>query len=1034
MLSGLMKDMAKVFAMLLLLLPVNSFSLGLGEINLHSALNQSLDAEINLLSVGNTDVEDIVVKIASKEAFDKAGLERPFFLTKLKFTVAKRVNGETYLKITSHEPVKEPFLDFIIEANWPSGRALREYTLLLDPPVLVDERPAALDIPLFEDAASSSDTSMPAADSGSVVPSVAPVREAPRFSPRTSTVSVADSGEITYGPVKRTDTLWKISSEMRPDRSVTVQQVMIALLKENPEAFDNQNINELKAGYFLRISDPATISEVSSAEAERIATVQYEQWVDAKHNTALAAGQRPLGVQRNGSAASGEAANTESRLKLVAPEDSVSQSGSGSTLGASDGDVRQELAFALESADVSRQENEELRKRLSALEGQLASMQRLITLKGDTLSAMQVSPEELSGSAANDDASVLPDDVEFSNDATVTDAVEADDGAPQSDVVVADTPTKAAVPPVVVPPAPTVEPSMIDDVLAIIDGVVGDLGSMLNLGSLLGGIDPMIGLGGLAVIALVVGALVVRRRKMAAFEEELSEIDYSSTSGGEVAVDESVSDEAVESVLNDVMPEYSNSGGMDVSDDDEIDAIAEADVYLAYRRFDKAEELLREAVQNEPGRHDIQVKLLEVYSASDKKDAFIEQAESLRASLGDTDNDIWRNVAAMGQKIAPTSMLFNDEVDAVMDSTGVSDELDIDLPDLGGDLDLGDLELSDSDIAAAAEPVSESENPFSDVSSDDVDELDLDLGSLDESELGDALDDLGELEASLDSAMDMMSDEVVDVDLSSQKKESNTLDSDDISDVVEETLDNEFELDSVADIDDSLDLSSDAPEALDVLEVPETADELSFEESVDEFGSDINESLEAAGDELLVDDLAVDESSAVETMANDEVAAVDELDLDDVVSEASDELPSNDDLEFEAGLASSESVADELALDVNTTDNKVEESVEEIAGSDDVEDDLFAGLDEAASDTPASEDDWLSDLSDEISSLDEDFGDLDDSELFSAEDEVGTKLDLARAYIDMGDNESAKGILDEVVTDGNDDQKKDANELIERIA
>jgi len=1028
MFSGLTKDLAKLCAMLLLLLPVNSFSLGLGEINLHSALNQSLDAEISLLSVGNTDVEDIVVKIASKEVFDKAGLERPFFLTKLKFTVAKRVNGETYLKITSHEPVKEPFLDFIIEANWPSGRALREYTLLLDPPVLVDERPAALDIPLFEDSGPPAGASTPATDSGSIAAGAASVREAPRFSPRASTVSIADSGEITYGPVKRTDTLWKIASEMKSDRSVTVQQVMIALLKENPEAFENQNINDLKAGYFLRISDPATISSVSSAEAERIAEVQYEQWVAAKHNSALAAGQRPLGLKPNGSGAAGAAANTESRLKLVASEDSVSQSGSGSKLGASD-DVRQELAFALESVDVSRQENEELRKRLSALEGQLASMQRLITLKGDTLSAMQVSPEVLAGSAANDSTSVLPDDAELSIDTTVTDAVDIDD-APQTNVAVADAPAKAVVPPVVVPPAPTAESSMIDDVLALIDGVVGDLGSMLNPGSLLGGIDPMIALGGLAVVAIVIGALVVRRRKAAAFEEELSEIDYSSTPEDGVAVDENISDEAVESVLNDAIPEYSNSGGMDVSDDDEIDAIAEADVYLAYRRFDKAEELLREAVQNEPGRHDIQVKLLEVYSASDKKDAFIEQAESLRASLGNTDNDTWRTVAVMGQKIAPTSILFNDEVDSVVGSAGVSDELDIDLPDLGGDLDLGDLELSDSDLATKVESLSESENPFSDVSSDGVDELDLDLGSLDESSPGDAfdaLDDLGELELSLDSAVDMMSDEVVDVDLSSQKKESDTTSSDDISDAVEVALDNEFELDAVADVTDSLNLP----------EVSEVADELSFEESIDEFASDVsaNENLEGAADELLLDD-------AVETVANDEVATVDKLNLDEVVSEASDELPLNDDLEFEAGLASSEAAVDEVALDneplsaldVNATENKVEESVEAIANSDDVEDDLFAGLDESTSDTSASDDDWLSDFSDEISSLDEDLGDLDDSELFSAEDEVGTKLDLARAYIDMGDNESARGILEEVVSDGNDEQKKDANELIERIA
>jgi len=918
MLPGLMKDMAKVFAMLLLLLPVNSFSLGLGEINLHSALNQSLDAEIGLLSVGNTTVDEIVVKLASKQVFDKAGLERPFFLTKLKFTVAKGVNGNVYLKITSHEPVKEPFLDFIIEANWPGGRVLREYTLLLDPPVLVDERPAALDVPLFESTLSAdSDSSIQ--DAPVAAPSASFVREVPRFTPRTSTVSRSDSGEIRYGSVKRTDTLWKISSEMRPDKSVTVQQVMIALLNENPEAFDNQNINDLKAGYFLRISDPASIASVSAAEAERIAKIQYDQWVDAKHSSALAAGQRPLGVRQNGTGnTAGSGDKPASRLTLVAPDKSVSQSGSGSKLGASDGDVRQELAFALESVDVSRQENEELRKQLSMLEEQLSSMQRLITLKGDTLSAMQISPEAAAAaeSAANDSA--MPDDAELSTGMAATDVTEIVDvqqnDALQSEAAGAEAP-KSALQPVMAPPVPTVEPSIVDEALSVIDGVLGSVGSMLNIDSLLGSIDPMLALGGLMLVGLVAGALVVRRRKMAAFEEELSDIDYSAPLGGEAAaaVDEDVSDEAVESVLNDVIPEYAGSGGMDVNDDDEIDAIAEADVYLAYRRFDKAEELLSEAVQNEPGRHDIQVKLLEVYAASDKKGAFVEQAESLRASLGSTDNDTWKSVVEMGKKIAPTSVLFNDEVDAVMDSTGVSDELDIDLPDLGGDLDLDDLDLHDSDIATEVESISESENPFSDVSGDELDGL----SGLDEGELSDAfdaLDDLGELEASLDSAMDLVTDEA---------------------------LDSEFEPDSVAKVDDALDLP----------EMPEMPDELTFEDAIDTSGADVV----ASGDGA-----------------------------------------------FESGLAAPESISDELVLDESSA-------------------------------ATLTDDDWPSDFSDEISSLDNDPGDFDDSELFSAEDEVGTKLDLARAYIDMGDSESAKGILDEVVTDGNDDQKKDANELIERI-
>ena len=1000
MLPGLMKDLAKFFAMLLLLLPVNSFSLGLGEIKLHSALNQALDAEIGLLSVGRTDVADIVVKLASREAFEKAGIDRPHFLTQFKFQVAKRVNGDAYLKITSRETVKEPFLDFIIEANWPGGRVLREYTLLLDPPVLVDERPAALDIPLLDDELPSDEgAAATSADSAAGQTS----RELPRFTPRTTTLSTTESGEAVYGPVKRTDTLWRIASQMRPDKSVTVQQVMIALLNENPEAFETQNINDLKAGYFLRISDPATISDISPVEAERIAKLHYEQWVDAKHSTALAAGQRPLGVKgKTAGASSGSAA--EPRLTLVAPDEGDSQMGSGSVLGASDGDVRQELAFALESVDVSRQENEELRKRLSALEEQLASMQRLITLKGDTLSAMQVGPEGLAVEETVDSVSetLLPEEAALSTAPLDGAAISGDETQGESGS--ADSPV-ATPPPAVVPATPAVEASIVDEALAIVSGVLASAGAMLT--PVLGGVDPMLAVGGLALVGLLVGALVMRRRK-AAFEDEMAGSDSSDYSAqaeeGAAAADEVVSDEAVESVLNDVIPDYSGSGGMDVCDEDEIDAIAEADVYLAYRRFDKAEELLSEAVQNEPERHDIQVKLLEVYAASEKKEAFIEQAERLKASLGSAavDSALWKNVAEMGRAIAPTSLLFNDEVDAVMDSTGMSDELDVELPDLGGELDLGELDLSDADSAAdSAAPVSESDNPFADVSEDGIGELDgLGDGTLDGA--FDTLDDLDELEASLDSAMDMVSDKEEShtaLDVDSEKKASQ---SDKTTTDSENSLDN-VELDTAVDADagDTLDLS----------------DELSFEEVADET-VDVSDDLSLELSDS--DELSLDDADATTALDNNE-------------------LDSANDLEFEAGLAPEENGAEDLGdelllVDEDATTATTETATESITDSDnDIEEDLFAGLEESEG-SESSDDDWLADLSDDISSLDDNLDDIDDSELFSAEDEVGTKLDLARAYIDMGDSESAKGILDEVVSDGNDEQKKDANELIERIA
>jgi len=988
MLPRLMKDLAKFFAILLLLLPVNSFSLGLGEINLHSALNQPLDAEVGLLSVGNTDAEDIAVKLGTKDDFDKAGIDRPHFLTRFKFKVAKRANGEPYLKITSHDPVKEPFLDFIIEANWPSGRVLREYTLLLDPPVLVDERPAALDIPLFEEALPAEDGSAQLAPAATATSDATPRREIPRFTPRVSSVSRSESGEVAYGPVKRSDTLWSIASQMRPDNSLTVQQVMIALLKENPEAFDNQNINDLKAGYFLRISDPAMISEVSSNEAERIAKLHYEQWVDAKQSMALAAGQRPLGVSGEAAASAG-AGEVESRLKLMAPDEGLSQAGSGSTLGASGGDIRQELAFALESADISRQENEELRKRLSVLEEQLASMQRLITLKDDTLSAMQVTPEELAAAEATlKDSAILPADAELAlgTDQEQSDAVMVSGDGQQPETAAGTTSTTP--PPVVAaPPPPAVESSVVDDILAAVDGV---------LGGALDGVDPMIAGGGLAVVLLLVAMVVARKRKMAAAMEDSGDYGIADDVSEATADTEAVSDEAVESVLNDVIPDYSSSSGMDVNDDDEIDAIAEADVYLAYRRFDKAEELLNEAIQNEPDRHDIQLKLLEVYAASDKKDAFVERAESLRASLGGTDSSTWKSVVAMGSKIAPTNVLFNEEADAV-DSTGASDELDIDLPDLGGDLDLGELDMSvEESTTTPVEPESTSENPFSDVSSES-DEFDFptDSGAGSDAAPGDAfesLDDLGELEASLDSAMDMVSegesDSLPDLDMdlgepeAGKSKDGVTEASDDLS------FTGELELDTVGETEegDLLGLSSEG----DVPSVSAESDELAF---------DVDFATEESGDELNL--------------------------MAEVAAEGDDSAPDS----------SSESM--EEVVEAVSPVEQAAESLESDDISSDIEDDLFAGLDEdieGSASASSSEDDWLSDISDDISSLDEDIGDLDDSELFSAEDEVGTKLDLARAYIDMGDNESAKGILDEVVTDGNDGQKKDASELIERIS
>ena len=122
------------------LLPINSFALGLGEIEVNSFLNQPLNAEIQVLSARPGEIDDLMVSLASRDAFTRAGLERPRHLSDLRFTVKKNEEGDSaVILVTTRAAVQEPFLNFLVEADWSKGRLLREFTVLLDPPFYADQ-------------------------------------------------------------------------------------------------------------------------------------------------------------------------------------------------------------------------------------------------------------------------------------------------------------------------------------------------------------------------------------------------------------------------------------------------------------------------------------------------------------------------------------------------------------------------------------------------------------------------------------------------------------------------------------------------------------------------------------------------------------------------------------------------------------------------------------------------------------------------------------------------------------------------------
>ncbi|MGM0595258.1 MAG: type IV pilus assembly protein FimV, partial [Pseudomonadota bacterium] len=193
--------------------PAAALALGLGEVKLHSALNQRLDANIELLSVAANEADDIEVSLASAEAFSRVGLERPAVLRFMEFDVQQGEDGRYFIKASSQEIIREPYLDFLIEVRWPNGRMLREYTLLLDPPVSHREDAPAITTPDSGESRSSESTASEEPDS----PPPAPAATQTDTTPRQPAAAAPQEG-VSYGPVKSSDTLWAIARQLRPNQ------------------------------------------------------------------------------------------------------------------------------------------------------------------------------------------------------------------------------------------------------------------------------------------------------------------------------------------------------------------------------------------------------------------------------------------------------------------------------------------------------------------------------------------------------------------------------------------------------------------------------------------------------------------------------------------------------------------------------------------------------------------------------------------------------------------------------------------------
>ena len=387
-------------AMLLVLVSPRAFALGMGDIDMRSALNQPMDAVIELTSATTTNLDDIRVSLATLEAHNRAGMTKVAILADFKFSVEKDAAGKAVIRISSEQLVREPYLEFLLELDWPRGRLLRQYTVLVDPPVTMPAEPPAPAAPVSRAA-----TPAPAPRS----PAPAPVRRAVSApatvsAPPPSVIAPAQPTADSYGPVRRSETLWSIASQLRPDDGVSIEQVMLALQRANPEAFESGNINRLQQGVTLAVPSREEMVSISRREASAESSRQYAEWQESRGQPTSVAATQPdaatdatdtAASETSGTAADAARAATETRLQLTAPEaDAVTGAAvPGDPLSGEPSDdpksLQQQLTLAAEEVAAERAQSQELQSQVSELEEQITTMQRLLELKDNELARLQ---------------------------------------------------------------------------------------------------------------------------------------------------------------------------------------------------------------------------------------------------------------------------------------------------------------------------------------------------------------------------------------------------------------------------------------------------------------------------------------------------------------------------------------------------------------------------------------------------------------------------------------------------------------------
>ena len=639
--------LATAAALALLGASLDAQALALGAITVRSALGEPLRAEIEVPQISSEEAATLKASVGSPEAFRAAGVDYPAALAGARVTLQRRANGQAYLRVAGERTVNEPFLGIVIEANWANGRVVRDYTMLVDPPGRA--APPAVTVTPSQVAPAPATVQAPRV---AAAPAPAPATEAgarprrdiqPAEVPRRAAAPGGDGAPVT---VQRGDTAGSIARAHAID-GVSLDQMLVAMLRANPQAFIKGNVNLMRAGAVLQMPSAEQASATSRQAARRAVVAQTRDFQAYRLGVAQRSGATRVAAA-TGSASGGVQPEVQDSRAAAPSQDRLKLSRSGTQSGA-------------ESQLAQSRQAQEQSERVAELNKNLSELAKLQAASGNAPAAAinvptgapaattpapapapaappepatpAATPASAAAEASSAPASATPPVAGTASAAAVaTDAASAATAAASAEAAPAPRPTPTAP-----PPPPVAEPSFLD---ALTD-------------------NPLLPIAGAGLLALLAGYGVYRsrqRKKDAApldssfIESRLQPDSFFGASGGQ-RVD-----------TRDGRPSAGGSSSMVYSPSQldaagDVDPVAEADVYLAYGRDMQAEEILKEALRTHPARIGVHRKLAEIYAK--RRDArALEAIASEAYGVVKGEGPDWEAITSLGSELEPDNPLY----------------------------------------------------------------------------------------------------------------------------------------------------------------------------------------------------------------------------------------------------------------------------------------------------------------------------------------------------------------------------------------